>query len=324
MRFKKGFVNEVREWLARLNVSPETIKEKNLVNETLSQIRNEFMERLTADGMEVTVVLCDNGVRIGTSFSVNKWFMLNHEEQKAYDSYLAVNTKEGRRAAIMSKPYYTIGNYLLPDRDSYFKLLGAIITARREGRRHTADGLNLLSKVSSYLPYEKSIEVQDYLEGLGFSIEIDGWVYEDAEYSDNKNHKFLRAKFCVGIIRDGVRVRTTDYWPSAMLYYKDGRKGQFDEFLKERKEPEGKYLVGFHKTLSLYVQCPQLADVFYSFMMDRPQGEQFEDWCSLLGYDEDSRKAYKIYEACCKEEADLNKWLTEEQISKLEELLEDY
>ena len=324
MRFKKGLANEILAQLKRAYLS-ETIKERSLVREAMKQLRSEFMERLSPDGRYVTVVLDTGGWSLNKVLvNVASWITLNTSERDAYNAHIAANTKAGRRNAIMSKPYYTVGNYLIPDRDSYFKLLGEIIEDRREGRRNKADGLNLLSKVSSYLPYEKSIEVQDYLEGLGFSIEIDGWVYEDTEYSDNKNHKFLRAKFCVGIIRDGARVRTTDYWPSGMLYYKDGRKGQFDEFLKERKEPEDKYLVKFHKTLPLYVQCPQLADVFYSFMMDRPQGEQFEDWCSLLGYDEDSRKAYKIYEACCKEEADLNKWLTEEQISKLEELLEDY
>lgn len=44
---------------------------------------------------------------------------------------------------------------------------------------------------------------------------------------------------------------------------------------------------------------PEVADVVYSLAIDADALEYvFSDWCSNLGYDEDSIKAKKIYDAC--------------------------
>ncbi len=42
-----------------------------------------------------------------------------------------------------------------------------------------------------------------------------------------------------------------------------------------------------------------LANVLLTLQQDAALADQsFESWCSDTGYDEDSRKAYKIYESC--------------------------
>ena len=44
---------------------------------------------------------------------------------------------------------------------------------------------------------------------------------------------------------------------------------------------------------------PTVDDLLYSLVSDASSGrETFEDWCSELGYDTDSRKAFSIYEQC--------------------------
>lgn len=49
---------------------------------------------------------------------------------------------------------------------------------------------------------------------------------------------------------------------------------------------------------------PTPFDVLYSIVMDNPHGMLFEEWCEEYGYNNDSIKALKIYEACCKQTAE--------------------
>lgn len=76
---------------------------------------------------------------------------------------------------------------------------------------------------------------------------------------------------------------------------------------------------------SLYVMAPKAASVLHSLLLDTDCGaDTFEDFCSNLGYDEDSRKAHDTYLACQKLGTQLRKVFTREQIEKLRELLQDY
>ena len=52
---------------------------------------------------------------------------------------------------------------------------------------------------------------------------------------------------------------------------------------------------------------PKLADLLYCLAMDASAKEEecFEDWAENLGYDTDSRKAEKTYQACLKNADDL-------------------
>jgi hypothetical protein len=66
-------------------------------------------------------------------------------------------------------------------------------------------------------------------------------------------------------------------------------------------------------------------DVIFSLLTDWQGGrETFEDFCSSFGYDEDSRKAYKIWEACKKSGEKLQKLFSADEIEELEEAFRDY
>jgi hypothetical protein len=70
---------------------------------------------------------------------------------------------------------------------------------------------------------------------------------------------------------------------------------------------------------------PTQASVLYCLFRDAQCGaELFADFCSELGYDEDSRKAFRAYEACQKIAKQLRQLFTNAQIEELEEVLQDY
>ena len=67
------------------------------------------------------------------------------------------------------------------------------------------------------------------------------------------------------------------------------------------------------------------ADVLHSLVMDaQATGYTFEDWCADFGYDSDSRKAYKVYEACLESGVKLRRIFTSTQIARLFEILQEY
>lgn len=92
------------------------------------------------------------------------------------------------------------------------------------------------------------------------------------------------------------------------LYIKEGAR--FD------KKIRGHYSQG-----SAIKGVPTIADILNALNMDTQgiEGTSFEMWAPDFGYDTDSRKAYRIYEACLKESQQLKELLG---ISGLEELHE--
>lgn len=70
---------------------------------------------------------------------------------------------------------------------------------------------------------------------------------------------------------------------------------------------------------------PVAADVLHSLLLDGQAAHMsFDDWCGEYGYDTDSMKAFRTYEACCKVGRDLERVLTREQCDELSALLQDY
>lgn len=69
---------------------------------------------------------------------------------------------------------------------------------------------------------------------------------------------------------------------------------------------------------------PKATDVLYSLFLDCTQGEDFIDWCANYGYDSDSIKAMKIYEACQANETKLKNVLPNEVFKQLQIELQDY
>ena len=74
-----------------------------------------------------------------------------------------------------------------------------------------------------------------------------------------------------------------------------------------------------------YAVCPTQANVLYSLLLDAQCADQnFDDFCSDLGYDPDSRKDFKIYEACCEILQKMRKIFTNTERDELAEILQDY
>jgi len=70
---------------------------------------------------------------------------------------------------------------------------------------------------------------------------------------------------------------------------------------------------------------PTNADIMYSLLLDADADDQsFNEWCDNYGYDTDSMKAFKMYQACCEEAISLKKTFTREQLENMREALQDY
>lgn len=69
---------------------------------------------------------------------------------------------------------------------------------------------------------------------------------------------------------------------------------------------------------------PTKKDILYSLIMSDVRGMNFDDFCNEFGYDNDSIKALKIYEACQKETKAFYNMFDEEEREILGELLQDY
>lgn len=69
---------------------------------------------------------------------------------------------------------------------------------------------------------------------------------------------------------------------------------------------------------------PQLLDVLQSLLSDASGADQsFEEWCRDLGYDDDSRKALRIYQACEEIARELDKMFSKQEIEDLNKLFSE-
>lgn len=85
-------------------------------------------------------------------------------------------------------------------------------------------------------------------------------------------------------------------------------------------EIEGEYSQG-----SGIKELPTKADYILALLTDTSgiEGQTFKDFCSNFGYDEDSRRAERIYRACMNEYEDLRKMFTKQELRKLYKLAQD-
>lgn len=74
-----------------------------------------------------------------------------------------------------------------------------------------------------------------------------------------------------------------------------------------------------------YAVSPTQASVLYCLLADAISAEQnFNDWCNNFGYDNDSIKAFKTYQACCDTLEKMRNIFSGKQRAELSELLQDY
>lgn len=107
-------------------------------------------------------------------------------------------------------------------------------------------------------------------------------------------------------------------WEVTLMYRKRSYKTTFRCGVGHVKDPKivqkiewGEYPNMPWKALA---KAPTAADVLSCLCSDARSADRttFEDWCSDLGYDTDSRKAEKIYLACVETNAKLHAFLGED------------
>lgn len=85
-------------------------------------------------------------------------------------------------------------------------------------------------------------------------------------------------------------------------------------------------LTAFYSMGSACTGQPQMADVFNCLLNDSDniEGNDFEGWASDYGFDTDSRKAERVFNACQKTLLELKRLFTASELEELRELFHDY
>lgn len=81
----------------------------------------------------------------------------------------------------------------------------------------------------------------------------------------------------------------------------------------------------FYSMGSAHTGLPSETGVFNSLLLDTSEDlDDFEDWADSIGYDSDSRKAYRIFEACQETNRKLSRMFTASELGDLREIFSDY
>ena len=84
------------------------------------------------------------------------------------------------------------------------------------------------------------------------------------------------------------------------------------------------FTIDYYMGLGL-TEPPKLSDVLFSLIMDSEALEMdFDSWCDMLGYDNNSIKDKKIYDLCIKNGQKLYSLFDDEDIKQFKLLLQDY
>lgn len=170
---------------------------------------------------------------------------------------------------------------------------------------------------------ETDKSVWAYLQSIGVKFES---VYHGERVEDQGQHgEWAHSLFTVRFVRGKSAIETS---------YRQGTGHRVSTPLtclgKEAEEVGAgapKYLETVYRgasVIKIYVKKPSPASVLSCLLSDASLGaELFADFCTDMGYDEDSRKALAIYEECQKTAAQLRMFTPGER-EKLAELLEDY
>lgn len=85
-----------------------------------------------------------------------------------------------------------------------------------------------------------------------------------------------------------------------------------------------KFTLDYHMGMA-HQNEPKLSDVLYSLIMDSQAVEMsFSEWCSMLDYDENSMKDFKIYSQCKRLGKKFYSLFDNEEIENFKQLLEEY
>lgn len=335
MKFNKGFNAEVRNQLIKQGMTAQSIKDNAMINRIKSSITRDFVDLLHRDGLFVVVRERVGDLYLVVEVGVHSWLTLSDKEKADHHAWVQVHSKAARLANVKRKPYFRIGNYLFTSEDDYRRKLAEIVDGRRLGKPDKADsfygGQFIKSSRSIEPPSEVESAIIKWLKDKGIKLEVTSFVKDltpggpwGSNDPETRNEITPRPKYTLVVTKNGEQPYHTTYWMGAQMYYYNGVTDAYKDYVRENDTSfRGEY-TELYSSPNLFVKDPRLSDIFYSMVMDRTRGETFSEWCSNIGYDEDSRKAFDTYHACQEAESQLNRWFNHTELEELEELLQDY
>lgn len=169
------------------------------------------------------------------------------------------------------------------------------------------------------IDYQK--QAQDFLTSTGTELKAEFKRF-GKHFEDDKTERFI---FKVTIKR-GKRSFSFDYGSSiadAESFFKDMVSEDWRKHFKYparvlKDEDELKSILPFINKHKDKITLPSAYDVLAC--LTKQGFADFEDFCEAFGYDADSKKAEKVYDAVCKEWANVQKIWTDAEIEKLAEI----
>lgn len=174
-----------------------------------------------------------------------------------------------------------------------------------------------------------SKEIEVVLKKMGFSItsEFVPW-----KHSRSSKEKVPSLNWKITLLKNGKKILTTDYTAGCAHCpsYKQNGKG-YDYIQVINSECETGFASKFAWSLNVVTVdkrkpiLPEISDFVYSIVLDSDALQyDFEDWCGNFGYEQDSRKAEKIFNECLEIGLKLNRAISSEEFEKLREIFQDY
>ncbi len=173
-------------------------------------------------------------------------------------------------------------------------------------------------------------QIDALLDKHGLTVES---VFVPWSRSRNAGEKNPSLNWSVTLVHNGQKVLTTDYSAGcghAPSYKQSFKRDYLNESkvlrecetgLKSQYAPLSDTVISNRSKPIL----PDPRDVIYSLLMDSEvlDYDGFESWADSFGYDQDSRRAEKMYQACMKIALQMNR-LGSSVIEELREAYQDY
>jgi len=163
---------------------------------------------------------------------------------------------------------------------------------------------------------ETTTETMETLNALGITLE--------AKYlpHDTPAGETPKLRWRVSVRRNGREFHATEY--SSGCAHSPEYKANGGR-VTAAVEAECETGIRYGSRVGAAVPTPALADVVHCLLMDaNGTDERFEDWAAELGFDPDSRKAERMYQACRDTAAALRRTFTAGELADLEAAFRDY
>lgn len=151
--------------------------------------------------------------------------------------------------------------------------------------------------------------------------------------SRNKNEKYPSLNWVVTLYQNDRKILSTDYMAGSAHCpsYNNKKVKGYDKDQLIKKECETGFACVYMWSLNYISEnrkkpiLPDIKDVLYSLLIDSDAlNYEFSEWASNFGYEEDSRKAEKIYNECVNHGLQMLRVLGQENIQELREVYQDY